>query len=73
MTPRHMKNDKKDKLCPRCHSRVGILRDLTVGRGLVVLGLDCPSCGHGWTIHRGLVQPNWSEQVAQLAGQAAGD
>ena len=60
---------RNDRLCPNC-SKLGVLRDLTVGHGVVLLSRQCRHCTHIWTAQRGLAVPNWRAQAAEfiLAG-----
>ncbi len=63
MTPQRTTHPLHDKDCPTC-TETGIVRDLTVGRGLVRMALGCPTCGRGWTVHRGVAVPDWKAQVS---------
>jgi hypothetical protein len=41
-----------------------VLRDLTVGNGMVLLSLQCRRCSCTWTARRGLQVPDWQAQAA---------
>jgi rubredoxin len=56
-----------DRLCPSCMAQLGALRDLEVGKGLVLLSLECRACRHVWMAHRGMRVPNWRAQAAAYA------